>query len=477
MRSVILFAFCAAACLAQPQVEGTTTNALTGQAIGGVHVHLRAARRIAGGTAVEKNFGAISAADGHFSMAAVPPADYELTAERNGYVAPDPSRLTVKAGESQKGVELKLMPSSSISGRVLDGEGEPAANLLVKAIRGSDAGADPTNDDGEFHIEDLRPGKYLLQAWHNGPGSQPEIRTDGTKEINYGATYYPGVLDLSAAVAVDVKAGAEVSGLEIRLMAQPILHISGRVTGATGSDTLIDGGSAGSTRGQKDGSFTLWRVPLGLHTVMAYSLGGNADRQSAPLEISVETSVDGVELALMAPFDVDFQIAGWSGGKGHLKMTPLSRPESDQVEGDMTADGSFRCHCPPAVYGVSIDSLPANTYIKSGLIDLRSDPHRLISIELGKPSATIAGTVTDSNGPVASALVALFPAGKHANELRVMVQAGVDGKYSITGLAPGKYAILALGALEPKALAQYDEKLETIDVSEGETAMRDLKVK
>ena len=37
--------------------------------------------------------------------------------------------------------------------------------------------------------------------------------------------------------------------------------------------------------------------------------------------------------------------------------------------------------------------------------------------------------------------------------------------------------LLRIGALEPKALAQYDEKLDTADVGEGETALKDLKIK
>jgi hypothetical protein len=381
-----------------------------------------------------------------------------------------------------------MTPSAAISGRVLDGEGEPVAGLLVKAIRGDDAGGSTTNDDGEFRIADLGPGKYLLLAWRSGPGARPEIRTDGTKEVSYGPTYYPGVADLAAAVAVEVKSGAEVTGLEIRLVAQPILHISGRVNGPHTADTFVGAGVAGTTRVAEDGTFTLWRVPPGSYSVAARVYGGKGG-QSAPVDVQVsDASVDDVVLQPMEPFPVDFRVEGWDGRQGSVKLQPMGRPEGEQWMGAVGASGEFQwSQCWPALYQVTIPELPANSYIKrvrlgaieapDGLLDLRGgEPHQPVTIELSTNAARVSGSVTDSNGPVPSALVALFPTGKYANERRILGQADVDGKYYFGGLAPGKYAILALGAREPKALAQYDEKLATVDVKEGETAQQDVKL-
>ena len=113
------------------------------------------------------------------------------------------------------------------------------------------------------------------------------------------------------------------------------------------------------------------------------------------------------------------------------------------------------------------DEIVALVYGASG------DP---LTVELGTAGARIAGTVSDANGPIAGALVALFPEGRYATELRLIARAGSDGRYSIRGLAPGKYAGMALPSEEPEAIAQYDQKIEKIELREGDAILKDLKV-
>lgn len=479
---LLLFLLSAVVALAQTQVDGTAIDALTGQPLAGVHVILRTP---------QKRYGAMTAADGHFSVVALPPDTYSLTAGKNSYVGPEPVTISLQSGDHKRDLELKMVPAGSISGRVLDSDGDPADGVFLTAIRGEPAGYGTTNDDGEFRIEDLRPGRYLLQTGRSGAALRPEIRSDGTQEVNYGPTYYPGVLDAASAVPIEVKAGAEVAGIEIRLAQQAVLHISGRVTGAPSKDAdiFVNGGAAGSVRVRPDGTFTLWRVPPGTHMLTAESMTHSGSRYSGAVEVVVgDASVDSVELALVPPFEIGGRIDGWVGGAGKLRLRPLGRSESEGLIADITAAGNFRVVVgQPGLYGVTIAGLPETTYIRrvrvatvdspEGLLDVRAgDPHDAVSVELAIGAARVSGTVSDDSGPVPGALVALFPDGRHATERRILTTAGNDGKYSIGGVAPGKYAILALPALDPKALAQYDERLERLDLSEGDAILKDVKV-
>ena len=89
-----------------------------------------------------------------------------------------------------------------------------------------------------------------------------------------------------------------------------------------------------------------------------------------------------------------------------------------------------------------------------GILDVRGGVSRdSLSVEAATAGARISGTVSDANGPLAGALVAGFPEGRHANALRLMTQ-----------------------SQEPEAVAQYDRKLETLELSEGDAIVKDLKL-
>ena len=199
-----------------------------------------------------------------------------------------------------------------------------------------------------------------------------------------------------------------------------------------------------------------------------------------------DADIDHVDLRVVPPFDVAGKIAEWSGKNGKLTLRPLGW--GDEVEGEIAGDGTFRLRqAHPNWYRVTIAELPENTYIKrlrlganemaDAILDLRGgasgDP---LMIELSTGAARMTGTVSDAQGPAAGALVVLFPVGTHPNERRVAGHAKADGTFAIGGLAPGKYAILAMAAGEPEAVAQYDSKLETVEIGEGETANRALTI-
>src|SRR5271157_203053 len=130
-------------------LEGSVSNAVTGDSLVRAHVIVRSS-----GTA---RYGAITNASGKFSIAGLPPGSYTIQAEHVGFAmpagiaGPAVGAVTLRAGEVKGDVKVKLMPLGSIAGRVLDADGEPAEWVRVSAE--TDAGAagysGTTDDRGE----------------------------------------------------------------------------------------------------------------------------------------------------------------------------------------------------------------------------------------------------------------------------------------------------------------------------------------
>src|SRR3989475_6736249 len=84
-------------------------------------------------------------ASGRFSFLNVPPGEYRLQASRQGPYIPaeDGQRkpgerrtpITIQPGQKITEIRLELAPTSSISGRILDSDGEPLGRVEVQAAQ------------------------------------------------------------------------------------------------------------------------------------------------------------------------------------------------------------------------------------------------------------------------------------------------------------------------------------------------------
>jgi hypothetical protein len=233
----------AAIAAAQPaSVAGTVTDSTSYKPLERVHVTLL---RDVNSSTIHAPYGAMSDSAGHFSIAGIDPGPYKIELERAGYIedAGNPS-LNLKPGQQAADVSVKMAQAAMLNGRVTDSNGDPVMRIDVDLMpvpptripRSVEwAGYAATNDRGEFHLL-VGPGKYRLEAHPEryGPRGIREVRTDGSSEGFYGPTFFPSASTESAAGVVEVSAGRDVAGLDIRLTApgpQRPLSISGTVTG------------------------------------------------------------------------------------------------------------------------------------------------------------------------------------------------------------------------------------------------------
>jgi hypothetical protein len=191
---------------------------------------------------------------GKFVFEDVAPGRYTLTASKSGFVmgrygARGPNGpgvlITVDSGQTMTALSITLTPDGVITGRITDQDGDPVAGSQVSALRSSYIqgrrqmvilAATVTDDQGNFRIPNLPPGRYHLSARPPIPGAAGDGGDrNGPHEANV-PTYYPNSLDAANASPLNVMAGAELQGIDIRLRQLRVYEFKAKlVNGIDGS--------------------------------------------------------------------------------------------------------------------------------------------------------------------------------------------------------------------------------------------------
>src|SRR5262252_365268 len=222
-------------------IEGTVRNLKSGELLADVRITLAPESPAATtpGSPVAASKTATTDADGKFTMTALPPGRYVVTATRTLFFRPrrdsGPAVLTLSEGQRLTGVQLLLSPTSVIAGRVIDEKREPLRSVRVEALRREfrdglgiwvTATQSTTDDRGEYRLFNLTPGTYYVRA------------TQSTAT----PLYYPGVPDSQSAVPVSVDVGAEAGAIDIEMRRSPEyslqLTLGGIPPGSTANFTI-----------------------------------------------------------------------------------------------------------------------------------------------------------------------------------------------------------------------------------------------
>jgi protocatechuate 3,4-dioxygenase beta subunit len=191
---------------------------------------------------------------GHFEFADLAPGIYYIRATHTGMVMKEAERnatvVKLQAGQPQN-LNLLMLPSGAITGRVLNEEGEPLQNVSVAAMRYvytiagrrlTEAKRTTSDDKGEYRLFGLKPGSYLLLAdttrpsFDNGDATGFVIGTNNAsgaakkEQKVYAPTFYQNENSPDQAAPVVLKAGDETHA-DFDLVRVPAHHITGRVTG------------------------------------------------------------------------------------------------------------------------------------------------------------------------------------------------------------------------------------------------------
>ncbi len=175
--------------------------------------------------------------EGRFQVSGLDAALYGVSAFAPGYISlprdPDSPPVDYRIGDS---VEVSMVKGGVITGSVMSLAGEPVVQSPVRAVLIRDEnGQQPryqpnhmpraTDDRGFYRIYGLVPGTYLVSA-----GGRGSFGFSSGAYDRDAPTYAPSSTRDTAA-EVTVRAGEEMSGVDIRYRGEPGRTVSGLVIG------------------------------------------------------------------------------------------------------------------------------------------------------------------------------------------------------------------------------------------------------
>jgi hypothetical protein len=303
-------------------VRGRITDAETGAPLARIVVSLS----LVGARAQRDT---TSGADGAFAFTRLPAGEYTLLADpmaarrtthavgtygiAPGTRSQKPSTIVLQDAEIFDKADIALPRAFVISARVLDDDGDPVADMMVRAERVGDR-ASPrtrsTDDRGAVRLWGYSPGAYIVCA-------VPHTAPDHNSAVGFVRTCYPSATSDSEAQPVTIST-VDPPEVEIRLRSTRLFRVSGAVLDAAGAVApsarvlfvTVDGpGVSARTTQQAGGGFEIKGVPPGEYFVAAEIgdafIPGDTPHQTGYTPVSVQTSdVDGVTVLTSPPATV-----------------------------------------------------------------------------------------------------------------------------------------------------------------------------
>ncbi|HEX4275882.1 MAG TPA: carboxypeptidase-like regulatory domain-containing protein, partial [Bryobacteraceae bacterium] len=462
--------------------------------------------------------------------------EYDSSFERDGFAPPAFTsalfrKLLHVGGPNPARLDVELTPYGKIRGRVVDVEGKPVANVTV-SIDGPRMGrplAASTGADGDWAFDKLLPGSWTILA-----KPKPAMREDKDgARAGYVFTYFPAAAERKQAAPVIVRAGAEVSGLEIRLRSVALYRVRGVVLNedgrpapdvtvtihskepaTEGAGTTMMGAARAwypgvgmgpeiaSTQTDAEGRFEFSSVGEGDWLVRAEASWGfieetKRDVQAVgSLNLSVsQKDVGDVKIRLATNFDlplsVDFgsdsEAAAGAAPRGALMVVLSPVDGGPEVFGMPGKDGKpVLDRAYPGRYRVMAQTMRPDFYIASmdyagreitGPIEITPGPQPL-HLVLRKHAGVLRGTIEKG----AAATVILVPAAGAENEIVRGVTCAAGTLFQFDNLRPGPYAIVAFDRIEdgrlsdPAYVSRLLNSAKTIAVEEGNNPSIELSV-
>jgi hypothetical protein len=463
-----------------------------------------------------------------------------LTGERTGFVRETLSTpggqtrvIEVVSEKNTTGIELKMTPQSVIAGHVFDEDGDPLQSVNVEVWhytypRGrrqiTQAQNGSTNDLGEFRIANLSPGRYYVSATARRVGPNQGIFDGGRAGRagrsaavgvveDYVTTYFPNLMEPGNASPLDLVAGSELRGIDIRLLKTRFHRVSGSVAGLPASTLAADAakgkgkakggdnGFAGFAPGgpgvvlaltprngqggrqiagaavSADGTFEFAAVPPGSYTIVAQAPGPAQQRLTARAPVDVANGdVSNVSVRLQPPLAFAGKVTV-EGTQSSVRLSSLrltftpSEPgpgnQGRNGQTQLTDDGTFQAELAADAYIVDAGGLPDGYYLKSVKLAGREMPDALLDLNYGggtvdvvlAPTAgDITGLVQNGRGePATSVQVTAVPtSGSLRRDMNKLVTTDANGNFTLHGLPPGDYKIFAWEEVETNAWMDRD---------------------
>lgn len=432
----------------------------------------------------------ITTEDGKFAFENVPAGKYSLTGAKRGFITASydqhdffSTAIVTGAGLDTEALVLKLAPDAVIWGKVLDEAGEPVRHASVTLYydnhqEGVDQIQQRNNAEtdalGTYELPRLIPGTYFLSVratpWYalhppTTRGGADKAEVDRSLDVAYPVTYYADVTDSDSATPISLKGGERVQ-VDIHLSPVPALHLLFRVPGdaqhgfvfprleqpAFEGSTFIQPGNVSQVSpgvleaaGIPAGHYNIWLQGQGTSLQMN---GIDLSKDGEKIDVTAAEPLSSLKLSVQIPGESSipkgFSIGLRSKGRNMTGYRMLDAKGEAEIEG--VAAGRYEVLVWGARKPFSIARMTAEGAEVSGRsIVLGPGASASASLTLVAGSAEVEGVVKKAGKGFAGAMVVLVP--KNPEDHRDLFrrdQSDLDGTFSLHGVVPGSYYLLAI---------------------------------
>jgi len=454
--------------------------------------------------------------EGKFKLAGLQRVPYRITASLPAYMTLPRGRDgqdTYQVGDS---VSLVLTKGAVITGKVVSPDGEPVVAIGVRVEMIRDATGrritsspsvqeGPTDDRGIYRIYGLATGTYIVMV---GGGTNDYSRT-GINAFDTNVPTYAPSSTRDDAAEINVRAGEEITDVDIRYRGEPGRSISGTISGPAreypGFNVVLTSiGDGGSQRDQSvnqdanDRDFVFTGITDGDYYVTAQSIQQNGEyavSESKLIKIR-GADVTGIELVTQPlgtirgrvvleetkapectdkkrPVFTETSVSAWhkeEPGKDRARFVwSLGQPVRADAEGNVKlrnlAAGEYRFvtqfsakewYLQSITFAAPgqktppakpVDAMKTWTRVKPG------DTLSGLTVTLAQGAASLSGELALGEGETVpeKLVVYLVPVERDkADDVLRFYAAPVtaDGEVELNNIAPGRYWILAQPAID-----------------------------
>ena len=495
-------------------VEGIVTQLGTGEPLRDARVTLTG---VSGGKSAATN------EKGQFRFAELAPGAYSLEASATLFVRTRKNNLNLLPDQHLRDVNLQLTPAAVITGRIYDQNRRPLPSVRVEALRYQYrdgvkvfvlAGTGHSDDRGEYRIYNLQPDAYYVRAMPSPTSLQAAL----------SPVYYPGIVDPQESVPIAVAPGTESSAIDIALGENRTFSVRLEIAG-TFSSAVPGATFAGVRRDRSvpelimlqseslgDGVYRISPFTPGAYDIFAQIRASEFGIQTGRISVSiVDQDVEAGILAVRAtgalsgqliasePLPIPLEPAGIEVALRPMAGLPsILATDSRNPGGAMTKGGAFTIpNVASGRFRIEVSGLPANVYLTSaryggaevidGGIDVDGNPRGPLNLYLGGAGSVgaIEGVVRSRNGqPADNSVVVIAPAASRRENPDAFRTATTDqvGLFSVRGLLPGEYTVLAWEEVEagayqnPEFLREFESRGVKATVEGGRRHVVDVRV-